>query len=202
MHETIEIRRARGAEIVPYLGELARLRIDLFRDYPYLYDGDPAYEERYLRTYADSPQSIVLLALDGATVAGASTGTPLAAETDEVRAPFEARGYALDTVYYCGESLIDPAYRNRGIYPQFLAGREAFARSAGFAYCTFCAVDRGDAHPKRPAAYRSLDATWTRAGYARHPELVASYRWRDVGDAEETAKPMVFWMKSLAEASA
>lgn len=202
MRDPIEIRRLRGPEIVPYLGDLARLRIELFRGYPYLYDGDRAYEERYLRTYADAPQSIVLLAFDGATVAGASTGTPLASETPEVRAPFEAHGYAIDTIYYCGESLIDPAYRSRGIYPQFLAGREAFARDAGFATCAFCAVDRGDAHPKRPAAYRPLDAIWTRAGYARHPELVATYRWRDVGERDESAKPMVFWMKSLGETRA
>lgn len=200
MLEAIEIRRTRGPEIVPYLGDLARLRIELFRGYPYLYEGDREYEERYLRTYADAPQSIVVLALDGARVAGASTGTPLAAETGEVRAPFEAHGYAIDSIYYCGESLIDPAYRNRGIYPKFLAARESFAREAGFVTCAFCAVDRGDAHPARPAGYEPLDAIWIRAGYERHPELVARYSWRDVGSNDETLKPMIFWLKSLVDA--
>ncbi|GAC1308098.1 MAG: GNAT family N-acetyltransferase [Vulcanimicrobiaceae bacterium] len=199
MPDSIEIRRTTGAQIVPYLGELARLRITSFREYPYLYDGDRAYEERYLRTYADAPQSIVLVALDGETVVGASTGTPLATETADVRAPFEEHRYPVEATYYGGESLIDPAYRGRGIYPRFLAGREAFAREAGFATCAFCAVDRGERHPARPAGYRPLDAIWTRAGYVCHPELVASYAWKDVGADVETQKPMVFWLKSLAE---
>lgn len=198
MPEILEIRRARGAEIVPFLGDLARLRIELFRDYPYLYDGDRAYEERYLQTYAATPESLVLVALDGTAVAGASTGIPLARATPEVRAPFEAAGYELATVFYCGESLLSVAYRNRGIYPKFLAAREDFARAAGFATLAFCAVDRGDAHPARPTGYRPLDAIWTRAGYVRHPELVAKYRWKDVGSPEESEKSMVFWLKSVA----
>lgn len=197
MTPSIEIRRARGDEIVPFLGDLARLRIGLFRAYPYLYDGDPAYEERYLKTYAETPQSIVLLALAGDVVVGASTGTALATETAEVRAPFEAREIDVDSVFYCGESLIDPAYRGRGVYARFLAGREGFAREAGFATCAFCAVDRGDAHPARPPGYRPLDPIWRRAGYERRADLVTTYRWKDVGDDVETGKPMIFWLKPL-----
>ncbi len=198
MTPAIEIRRARGAEIVPFLGDLARLRIDLFRGYPYLYDGDPAYEERYLKTYADAAQSIVLLAFAGDVVVGASTGIALAAETAEVRAPFEAHGIDVASVFYCGESLIDPAHRGRGIYACFLAGRETFAREAGFATCAFCAVDRGDAHPARPPGYRPLDKIWKRAGYERRTDLVTTYRWKDVGEDAETGKPMIFWLKALA----
>ncbi|GAC1413443.1 MAG: GNAT family N-acetyltransferase [Candidatus Velthaea sp.] len=200
MAEAIEIRHARGAEIVPYLADLARLRIELFRGYPYLYHGDSTYEERYLRTYADAPDSLVLLALDGGRVAGASTGMPLAAETAEVRAPFETAGYAVNSIFYCGESLLDLAYRKRGLYPRFLTGRETYAREAGFATCAFCAVDRGDGHPARPGDYRPLDAIWTRAGYVRHPELVATFRWKDVGADDESGKPMIFWLKSIVEA--
>lgn len=202
MAPAIEIRRARGAEIVPYLGDLARLRVELFRGYPYLYDGDRTYEERYLRTYAESRASVVLLALADDVVVGASTGVPLAAEAAEARAPFEARGIAIDEIFYCGESLIEPTYRGRGIYARFLAGRETFAREAGFATCAFCAVDRGDAHLARPAAYRPLDTIWRRSGYERRADLVATYRWKDVGDVVETGKPMIFWLKSLVDARA
>ncbi len=38
------------------LPDVARLRIEVFRAWPYLYDGDLAYEEAYLRPYRDSPQ--------------------------------------------------------------------------------------------------------------------------------------------------
>lgn len=202
MPESIEILRVCGAQVEPFLGDLARLRIELFRGYPYLYEGDRAYEERYLRTYAETPGSCVLLARANGIVVGASTGTPLAGETPEVRAPFEAHAIAVETIFYCGESLVDPAYRGRGIYPQFLTGREAFAREAGFATCAFCAVERGDAHPARPPGYRPLDPIWLRAGYTRRPELVAQYRWKDVGANAETEKPMIFWLKDLPSSRA
>jgi hypothetical protein len=35
----IEVRRLAGAEVAPYLDDLARMRIEVFREYPYLYDG-------------------------------------------------------------------------------------------------------------------------------------------------------------------
>lgn len=199
MTARIEIRSVRGREIVPFLSDLARLRIELFRGYPYLYDGDLAYEERYVRTYAKTPQSLMLLALDGDVVVGASTGLPLAAvEMPEVVAPFVTRGDDIATIFYCGESLLSPAYRGRGLYREFLFGRETFARAAGFETCAFCAVDRGPAHAAMPAGYRPLDAIWTRAGYVRDPSLIARYRWKDVGAIDESEKPMIFWLKSLA----
>lgn len=194
----VEIRRVVGAQIAPYLADLASLRIELFAAFPYLYDGDRAYEERYLRTYVETPGSVAFVALGGGRVVGASTGAPLAAEPSETRAPFAASGADVARVFYCGESLILPAYRGRGIYRRFLEGRETFARAAGFSTCAFCAVDRPPGHPARPAGYRPLDAVWTRAGYVRRPDLVASYAWRDLGDTAETEKPMIFWVKALA----
>jgi len=47
-----DIHCLKGKEILPYLSELARLRIEIFKEYPYLYEGDLAYEEQYLHTYA------------------------------------------------------------------------------------------------------------------------------------------------------
>ncbi|GAC1395927.1 MAG: GNAT family acetyltransferase [Vulcanimicrobiaceae bacterium] len=193
----VDVRRVVGAEIAPYLRDIARLRIDLFAHYPYLYAGDEAYEATYLQTYVRTPGSVALLARADGNVVGASTGAPLEAEPAETQAPFRTRGEDVGRTFYCGESLLRPAYRGRGIYRQFLFGREAFAREAGFATCAFCAVDRPAGHPARPPGYEPLDAIWTRFGYVRRPDLVASYAWTDIGDTAETEKPMIFWLKSL-----
>lgn len=198
MSEGIEIKHLSGREIEPYLSDLARLRIEVFRDYPYLYDGTPEYEERYLQTYVDSPESILVLALDRGRVIGASTGLPMAHETDEFKRPFVTHGYDPARIFYCGESVLQKAYRGRGIYKAFFTGREGQARAVGrFDYCTFCCVVRPADHPLRPADYAPLDPIWTKFGYERHAELETTYSWKDVGDAEETAKPMVFWLKAL-----
>ena len=77
-----------GAALHQYIDELAQLRMQVFRDFPYLYDGDAAYEARYLSTYIAAPESIIVLAFDGAKAVGASTGVPLKHETAEVKLPF------------------------------------------------------------------------------------------------------------------
>ena len=42
----------RGPEITPWLDDVARLRLAVFRDWPYLYEGDADYERDYLGAYA------------------------------------------------------------------------------------------------------------------------------------------------------
>ena len=46
------VRAAVNAALEAALGDVAALRIAVFRDWPYLYDGDADYEARYLDTYA------------------------------------------------------------------------------------------------------------------------------------------------------
>ncbi len=195
----ISIKHLPGPELGPWLADLARLRITVFRDFPYLYDGTAEYEEKYLQTYLRSADSIVVLALDGDKVIGASTGLPMQDETEEFQKPFIDQGYDPARIFYCGESVLLRDYRGKGIYKEFFLGREGQARKLGrFDYCSFCCVQRPDDHPLRPADYVPLDAVWTKFGYVKHPELKTSYSWKDVDQAEETEKPMVFWMKPLA----
>ena len=202
MSESLTIRRLTGSdpELRAFLPDLARLRIEVFRDFPYLYDGTVEYEEKYLETYTECPESIVVLVLDGEKAVGATTGLPMDAETEEFRKPFVEAGHDPARIFYCAESVLLPAYRGRGVYPKFFAEREGHARALGrFDLCTFCCVQRPEDHPLRPADYVPLDRIWSKFGYVKHPELSTTYDWKDVDTAEETAKPMVFWLKSLRE---
>jgi len=45
MSTNIRIERRSGPALLPYIPELARLRIEVFRDFPYLYDGSLDYEK-------------------------------------------------------------------------------------------------------------------------------------------------------------
>ncbi|BBL69594.1 GNAT family N-acetyltransferase [Methylogaea oryzae] len=198
----ITIKCLSGRAIEPYLSDLARLRIEVFRDFPYLYDGTQEYEEKYLRTYVNSPDSVVVLAYDGDTAVGASTGLPMADETEEFQQPFVDAGYDPQRIFYCAESVLLKSHRGKGIYKHFFDGREGHARKLGrFDWCTFCCVQRPENHPLRPADYAPLDPIWSKFGYVKHPELVTHYTWKDVGETEETAKPMVFWLKPLKEST-
>lgn len=199
----LRVERCSGDALVPYIGELARLRIDVFRDFPYLYDGDLDYEMRYLKTYVDSQGAVIVVVLDGDRVVGAATGLPLSQETQEFQRPFVDLGHAPQRFFYCAESVLDRGYRGRGLGVRFFVEREAHARAlGGFDYFCFCAVDRPSDHPLRPADYVPLDRFWLRRGYRREPSLRTTYVWKDIDQPEETAKSMTFWLKPVDGAAA
>lgn len=202
MTRTIDIERVPGPALRNYLRDVARLRIEVFRNFPYLYDGDVGYEESYLQTYLQSPRAVVVLARDGAAVVGASTAIPLRDESEEFQRPFREHGYDVGEVFYCGESVLQKAYRGLGIGVRFFEEREAHARAlGGFAYSSFCAVQRPENHPLRPADYVPLDRFWLKRGYTRHPELTTTFRWKDIDQPGQTDKKMVFWLKRLEGAA-
>ncbi|MDI9245277.1 GNAT family N-acetyltransferase [Marinobacter sp. CHS3-4] len=194
----VVLKRFIGADINDYVSDLARLRMDVFRSFPYLYDGDMGYEAEYIQTYSQSPRSLFVLAIDAGRVVGAATGIPMADETEAFRKPFVERGYDPDSIFYFGESVLLPEYRGQGIGVAFFEQREGYADElGGFTHCCFCAVERPLNHPLRPADYQALDDFWRHRGYEKKPELTTEYRWKDVGQSSETAKTMTFWMKKL-----
>ncbi len=69
----VEIRPVTGFAVEPWLDELAELRIEVFRDFPYLYEGNREYERRYLDRYAQSDRSVFVLALEFNRLVGAAT---------------------------------------------------------------------------------------------------------------------------------
>jgi GNAT superfamily N-acetyltransferase len=192
------VRRVAGPGIGPWLDAVARLRIAVFRDWPYLYDGDFAYEQDYLRAYARSPDSVFVLALDGDAVVGASTGLPLADDTVEFQRPFLDAGRRVDDVFYFGESVLLPQYRGQGLGHQFFDEREAHARSLGrFAWTGFCAVDRDPADPRRPSGHRGNEAFWSKRGYVRQSGLTVRLAWQELGESTPSEKPLTFWLRAL-----
>lgn len=193
----IRVVRFTGEQMRARLDDLARLRIDVFRAWPYLYEGSLDYERRYIARYAQARTGTIVVALDRDSVVGASTALALDEEADYVRAPFVQAGMDTARIFYFGESVLLSQYRGHGIGVKFFEEREAAARGFGYPLCCFCGVLRPDDHPMKPADYVPLDAFWGKRGYVRRPDLVASFSWRDIGDAAETAKPMVYWMKDL-----
>lgn len=194
----LTIVRLAGADLQPSLDAVARLRIEVFREWPYLYAGSLDYERNYLGTYMQSAGAVCVLALDGAEVVGASTAVPLRDETEEVLRPFEEAGIPPDEVFYFGESVLRRDYRGRGVGVRFFEEREAAARAhGGMAWCAFCAVVRADDDPRRPPDHRPLDDYWRRRGFSPRPDMRTTFHWREVGAGEETGQQMSFWLKPI-----
>lgn len=194
---TVEVRPLTGAEIAAAIDDLAALRIAVFAAYPYLYDGDAAYEAEYLKEFIAAPDAVLVAAFDGAKIVGAATASPMWAQKAEFRAPFESRGIDTSRLFYFGESVLLPDYRGHGIGHAFFDHREAQARNCGASAATFAAVIRPGDHPARPEGYVPLDAFWTKRGYAPVEGFVTELGWKEHGEAEESVKPMQYWMRQL-----
>jgi hypothetical protein len=195
----IEFRRLSGDAIRPFIDDLARLRISVFRDYPYLNDGSPEYEASYLETYVRSAWSLCVLVLDQERVVGAATALPLPEESEVFQRPFLVLGWNPDRVFFFGESVLLPEYRHVELELHLFEERERYARSLErFDWCAFCAVQRPQDHPARPVGYRTPDAFWLQCGFTPRAQLQTEHRWRDVGEQWETSKPMRFWLKELS----
>lgn len=186
-----------AAERQAALPALAALRIEVFRDWPYLYDGTEDYEADYLTEFMAEAGSVLVVAeVDGAIV-GAATASPMAGQKAEFRAPFEQRGFDTRSLFYFGESVLKGGFRGLGIGHGFFDAREAAARAAGAKAATFCAVLRTQDHPLRPDGARDLHPFWRARGYTPVDGLTCSFDWKDIDQPGETAHPMQFWMRDL-----
>ena len=194
----IHVKRCTSPEVGHYLDAVAELRIAVFREFPYLYDGSLEYERSYLKTWENTERAVLVLAFDGDKVVGASTGMPLEDEEEVFQAPFRAAALDPAGFFYCAESVLLPAWRGQGLGLRFFAEREAHARElGGFHSVAFCAVCRPEDHPLRPPGYEPLNRFWEKRGFTRHPELRAHFSWKDIDQEEQTSKPLEFWLKSL-----
>lgn len=193
----MRVRALTGADLELHLDALAALRIEVFRDFPYLYDGDHDYERRYLQNYRDSTDAILVGAFDDTRLVGAATGTPMEDHAEEFAAAFARTSYDLSTIFYCAESLLLPEYRGLRIGHLFFDMREEHARELGRTHASFCSVLRPEDHPLRPKDYRSLNAFWQRRGYASLPGVVAQFSWKDIDQDVATDHDMQFWIREL-----
>lgn len=189
------------AEIESWLDAVAELRIRVFAEFPYLYDGNMDYEREYLATYRESARAVIVGAWDGDRLVGASTGTPMEDHADDFAQAFADQDLDISKIFYCAESVLLPEYRGRGIGGKFFDHREAHARALGWEWSAFCAVIRPEDHPARPAIHTPHDGFWTKRGYATLPGAIAQFSWKDIGNANETRKPLQFWIRSLKERS-
>jgi GNAT superfamily N-acetyltransferase len=193
----IAVQLLTGAAIADVVGDVATLRLGIFREYPYLYQGRREDELDYLKTYGEAPDACVILAYDGNAVVGAATGMPLAHEDARMGEAFAGAAFPLNRLYYVGELLFRPEYRNQGLGHNLLARLESHVRSlGGYRWLTCATVERPDDHPLRPADHIPITRFLGRTSFVRLPGVTTRFVWRET-DGVKRDHPMQFWIREL-----
>ncbi len=193
----LTIKTLTGDELQHHLPDVASLRIRVFADFPYLYDGTMDDEEIYLAKFAAIEGAIIVACHDGEKIVGAATGGPLIGQMTEFSDPLKHAGFDCSEIFYCGESVLLPDYRGHGVGHRFFDERENQARRLMLKRSCFLSVIRLHDHPARPGDYSPLDAFWRKRGYAPLDGLTATFPWKEHSTDEEVDNQLQYWMRDL-----
>lgn len=194
------IKSFSGTEAKPYLSEIAQLRITMFREFPYLYEGDIEYEKMYLETYFKSPNSNILLLFDreGAVV-GFSNSIPLNEEMLEIQQPFLDQGIDPSTYLYIGEAMVKKEYQGMLIFHQMALHHKEVALKNGYEHVTFMTVFREDNHPEKPHDYKSLEPIWRHYGFEIMKNLTITMNWMRIDTHKVQRNFLIAWAQSTQQ---
>jgi GNAT superfamily N-acetyltransferase len=196
--QSVQIEVYRGSEIHPHIDEFAALRLSTFREYPYLYEGDIENERNYLKLYSGSQNSLLLLAKDGGKVIGAISGIPLKETSKVYWGVFSENSISLDDIYYLGELILLKEYRSGGIGTRLYDHFEKLIREKKiYTTIAFAELAESGDDPQKPEDYISLEEFWGKRGFVKHPELAASFSWKQTGKDQKTRHALVFSTKML-----
>jgi GNAT superfamily N-acetyltransferase len=196
MKNTLQYYRLNGQDARAHFEQMAKLRISVFKEFPYLYLGNQEYEKNYLETYFKSKYSMIFLVKENQELVGMTTCIKASDETTDLNHVFAKFNFNPQRILYLGESLLLPKYRGLGLGKLFFKEREDFGRSLGIQQFSFCAVTREINHRMRPNNYSPLNSFWEKMGYRPIPLMTTELSWRDIDQSEDTNKIMQYWMKS------
>lgn len=198
----MELKLHRGAEAGPFIERLAEFRITYFREYPYLYQGTPAYEAQYLKGYYENPRALLVTVHQQGALTGISTGIPLGESdgiTQGAAALLARAGLRPEAAYYFGEIILAPEARGSGLCRRIFRLQEQAAAALGYKATCLLSVLRPADHPLKPPGYRETDTLWRHLGYSPL-EGTVSFSWPVIqpqGPPVEQENPMALWAKAL-----
>ncbi len=184
-----------GEKIQDFIDEIARLRITIFREFPYLYDGNEAYEKEYLKKFAEISESLVVLSLDENKVIGAFTSLPMRFEQEGVKK--EIPSDWIKNAFYLSEIVLEKTYRRQGIgRTMFQMMLDKINTLQKYNRILFASIEREENHPFKPHDYISNDEIWIKQGFQKTP-YHSTISWKEINEETDSSKKLSIWQKEI-----
>lgn len=198
LEPSISIEVLKGPEVIPYLQKLAELRIEFYRNYPYLYEGNITDEETYLNMYAKSKDSLLVIAKNGDEIVGAVTGIPMLESKEENKQLYAQKQIPAEHIFYLGELVLSQDYQKSDLLERlYLQLENAVKGLERYSLLAVCEIERSPEDTKKPVSALSSEVLWANRGFTKQPQLYTTDAWKDVGDLEKSDHHLFFWYKEL-----
>lgn len=188
------MKTLKGSEITPQIERIAKFRLSIFKDYPYLYQGSLENEIDYVSAYALSVQSIFVYLEDESGLRAASLGMPLKQKSSSFTAPLANDN--IDSIFYIGEIMVRQDARQRGLGRELMHKMISQVDMQTFNTLSLYTVERADNHPLKPLGYSPPDHLWKMFGFEKLENRTAFFKWQEPNEQDITEKNMSIWMKT------
>jgi GNAT superfamily N-acetyltransferase len=198
MSSDIKVRSFTGSGIKIYIPTLAKLRLEILKEYPFLCVGNFEEEKKNLRRLSQSKEAIIVLVFDGPKIVGMSTGLPMDEEPTALKKLLIEHDHRPADYYHFGEALLLKPYRGRGIGHHFFDLREAHVKHLKkYRHIALSTVVRPNDHPKRSRDYLEIENLWRKRGYVEQQRFKKEAAWPDIGETRSSKKEIALWVKDL-----
>ncbi|MEO9257235.1 MAG: GNAT family N-acetyltransferase [Crocinitomicaceae bacterium] len=157
-------------DVSPLLLFVATLRINIFREYPYLYEGNLKEEMDDLEHCAQLTNNALAIAFYKETPVGFLYGIPLKEFASHFENPvldlFREKNLNPETCYYFADIIVLPEHRGNSLSKKLFNVLEVYAQEQGYHSASFI-TESHDIHPLKPANYKSLEPLWHSLQYKK-----------------------------------
>lgn len=187
--QEISLKNLQNEEKVSHLREVSDFYNAFYRNPPYFYDASSEAWDRYIRSFVDSPESVLCLAMQEDAIIGIVIGTPLIKTTQKYKAAFVDHPDDLHSLFFLGELSVIPGYEQLGVN-QLLCEEFEHAVAKQQRFSGICVWQMESEKNQASGLF------WRKMGFAdsgiRFDEL-----WKDTFGTEKVSHSMMCWKKSL-----